>query len=179
MLASKLTGPMEFLEFAGLKSPGGSFARSIPGLGKPKVLFDIEYLAETRDPIIPMGGPPILPTKTLNEVVSKQFSIILIPGGKPVICFPPQMSESEQPAVNIGPTARPDMASKAVTEFIQQQAAHAQYILTVCTGSWLLAGAGLLEGKRATTNKFTFNEVKVDYSAALDILFTSFMPPQI
>ncbi|QRV82722.1 hypothetical protein RhiJN_10737 [Ceratobasidium sp. AG-Ba] len=59
-----------------------------------------------------------------------------------------------------GVTARPDMASKAVNDFIAKQVPHAKYIMTVCTGSWLLSGCGILDGKRATTNKFTFNEVK-------------------
>lgn len=34
-------------------------------------------------------------------------------------------------------------------------------MLTVCSGSWLLAALGLLDGKKATSNKFLFNEIRV------------------
>lgn len=36
--------------------------------------------------------------------------------------------------------------------------------MSVCTGSWALAQAGVLDGRRATTNKATFNEVVVRYT---------------
>jgi putative intracellular protease/amidase len=41
----------------------------------------------------------------------------------------------------------------ALIEFVKRQAPGAKYILSVCTGSWILAGIGLLDGKKATSNK--------------------------
>lgn len=45
--------------------------------------------------------------------------------------------------------------------FLNQQIPGARYVLSVCTGSWILAGTGILDGKRATTNKSGFKIVKV------------------
>jgi putative intracellular protease/amidase len=60
-----------------------------------------------------------------------------------------------------GPGARPHNVHPSLNIFIQKQAPGAKYILTVCTGSWILANTGLLDGKNATTNKASFNTIKV------------------
>ncbi|CAE6439716.1 unnamed protein product [Rhizoctonia solani] len=132
-------GPMELIETAGINSATGAFMNARPEAPKPKVRFETEYLAEAYDPVTPMSGARVLPTKTFAEVVSKQFDIILIPGGE---------------------NTRPGEPSKAMTEFIERQAPGARYVLSVCTGSWVLAALGLLDGKRATTNKLWYNEIK-------------------
>ena len=41
---------------------------------------------------------------------------------------------------------------KATLQFLRDQAAAAQYVTSVCTGSLALGAAGLLEGKRATSH---------------------------
>lgn len=43
--------------------------------------FVIDYLAETKDPIYPVNGAPILPSKTFKQVKRTQYDVILIPGG--------------------------------------------------------------------------------------------------
>lgn len=50
-------------------------------------------------------------------------------------------------------------------DFIKTQSKEAKYVLSVCTGSWILADCGLLDNKRATTNKFSFKTVKVCFIA--------------
>lgn len=63
--------------------------------------------------------------------------------------------------------ARPDMVTGAdrtdpvVVDFVRAQAPKAQYILSVCGGTIPLASAGILSGKRATTNKAFFKLIKV------------------
>ncbi|KEP46616.1 DJ-1/PfpI family protein [Rhizoctonia solani 123E] len=136
---------MELLETAGVNSAGGAIFKSMPGIAKPKVRFECEYVAESRDPIRGLTGPPIMATKTFDEVSSKQFDIILIPGG----------------------WIEPAKIPKPLAEFVRAQVLGAKYVLTVCTGSWLLAALGLLDGKRATSNKFQFNEIKKTTSSTI------------
>lgn len=63
-----------------------------------------------------------------------------------------------------GPGTRPGVLSPLVLEFVKKQATSATYILSVCTGSWVLADAGVLDGKRATTNKAAFKACVVSVS---------------
>ena len=62
-----------------------------------------------------------------------------------------------------GNNARPECVPVDLLEFIKHQAPGAKYILSVCTGSWVLAGTGLLDGRKATTNKAAFRSCKVVY----------------
>lgn len=40
-----------------------------------------------------------------------------------------------------------------LVDFIRETYPKVQYMITVCTGSWLAARAGVLDGRRATSNK--------------------------
>lgn len=50
----------------------------------------------------------------------------------------------------------PQLANEAMLEFLRKRASDAELMLSVCTGSALLAKAGLLDGRRATSNKQFF-----------------------
>ncbi|KAJ8515477.1 hypothetical protein ONZ45_g7088 [Pleurotus djamor] len=103
----------------------------------PKYTIDMTYLSHTMDPVNQSSGPPLVPSRTYDEA-NEQYDILLIPGGA---------------------GARPGVVPDVLLEFIKRQEAGAQFILTVCTGSWILAGTGLLRGKRATSNKSVFKDV--------------------
>ena len=62
---------------------------------------------------------------------------------------------------SIGPGSRPQFVEQPLVDFLLKQAPGAQYLLSVCTGAWIYANAGLLDGKQATTNKAAFNEIRV------------------
>ncbi|KAF8172524.1 class I glutamine amidotransferase-like protein [Mycena galopus ATCC 62051] len=107
----------------------------------------IDYLAPTMDPVVSVkgrNGPTINPTLTYAGALAagKQFDIIWVPAGP-------------------GPdyTTGKSLIPNEEIAFIAQQAPGAQYVMSVCTGSFQLALAGVLNGKRATTNKMFYRTV--------------------
>ncbi|KAI5895404.1 class I glutamine amidotransferase-like protein [Schizophyllum commune H4-8] len=130
-------GPIEFLAALSAKAKPFIFkeqADALPTLG-PFV-----YLSHTLEPVAPgfsgEAGPRMTPDKTYGEA-KEQFDILLVPGGPPDV---PQ----------------------ELTDFLVRQLPGAKYVLTVCTGSWILARTGALDGKRATGNKFMFKTMLAD-----------------
>ena len=86
------------------------------------------FVAETADPVRAYNGMRVLPDTTLTAC--PQLDILVIPGGQ---------------------GRRQAMKNPAILDFIKRQEPMAQHITSVCTGSFLLAEAGLLTGKKATT----------------------------
>jgi putative intracellular protease/amidase len=69
------------------------------------------------------------------ETGNVNFDIFLIPGGY---------------------GTRKEVGNKLLIDSIRQIASVSSYVLTVCTGSGLLAKTGLLDGREATSNKIAF-----------------------
>jgi len=111
--------------------------RALSGVSQdlPDLSIEFTYLSHTLDPVEPTAGPLVLPSLVYDDA-QEQFDIILVPGG---------------PDVN---------PPNACSEFIKRQSPGAKYILSVCTGSLILARIGLLNGHRATTNKRAFRSVQ-------------------
>jgi len=59
------------------------------------------------------------------------------------------------------PATGADMTPASEIAFIKAQAPQAKYVMSVCVGSFILAHAGVLSGKRATTNKSSFKIIEV------------------
>lgn len=98
--------------------------------------FDIRIVAETAGPVASTQGPRIA-VDTLTSAGTK-FDILLVPGGA---------------------GARHEVENQALLGWLGHAAADARIVTSVCTGSALLARAGLLDGLRATTNKRAFDWV--------------------
>ena len=82
-------------------------------------------------PVMSDSGIAITPTITMADAHAHP-TVLFIPGG----------SAGTVDAMN----------NKDVLNFVAQQAAAATYITSVCTGAMLLAAAGVLKGRRATTH---------------------------
>ncbi|KAJ8078217.1 hypothetical protein PM082_000423 [Marasmius tenuissimus] len=106
----------------------------------PDCAIDIDYLSHTLEPVTPTAGPTVNPTMTFEEGKKVDFDIVFVPGGP----------------------NPPKFAHPSCLDFIKNNGPKAKYLLTVCTGSWLVARTGLLTGKRATTNKAMYRLVVED-----------------
>ena len=58
-----------------------------------------------------------------------------------------------------GPGTRKEVNNEALIRWIQNQSKKSSTVFSVCTGAALLAKAGVLDGKKATTNKKAFRWV--------------------
>ncbi len=92
--------------------------------------FKVETVSETGELIAARNGLQVLPSYSFENAPA--FDIIIIPGG---------------------PGARlTEIHNEKLMEWIKQQNKTAELVASVCTGALLLAKAGLLDGKKATTH---------------------------
>jgi transcriptional regulator GlxA family with amidase domain len=93
----------------------------------------IVTVAEQAGPVASTQGPATVAEHTFAS--APKLDLVLVPGG--VGTFP-------------------ELANESLLEFLRRRAAEAERMLSVCTGSALFAKAGLLDGRRATSNKQFF-----------------------
>ncbi len=86
----------------------------------------VDYVWKNRDPVPTDAGFSVLPTATFEEVT--ESDIICVPGG--IAC------------VDI-------MEDEEALAWVRDVGGQAQWVTSVCTGSLILAAAGLLKGYRA------------------------------
>jgi len=98
---------------------------------------EITVVAEKTGSVRSSAGPCGMAEATMAG--SGGFDVLLIPGG-------------------IG--TRKEMANSQFLADLRRLAETSRIVATVCTGSLLLARTGLLDGRKATSNKRAFQEVK-------------------
>lgn len=91
--------------------------------------FEVLLVAEHDQPVTTSGGMRVLPEATFTTCPA--LDILVVPGGW---------------------GSRREMHAAPMRDFVRQQAAQVQTLTSVCTGALILASAGLLDGKRATTH---------------------------
>ncbi|KAJ7861717.1 class I glutamine amidotransferase-like protein [Mycena olivaceomarginata] len=141
---SDFVTPMEILSEL---DPGEEGSWSSAMMGDVPYRVKIDYLAPTMDPVLASKGrnpPTVNPTLTYADAMAngKQFDILWVPAGP-------------GPDYETGESHIPE---EEIT-FIAQQAPKAKYVMSVCLGAFQLALAGVLNGKRATTNKLFYRTI--------------------
>ena len=106
--------------------------------------FEIRTVAMQTGPIKSSGGPSTIAEDTISD--GPNYDILLVPGGRGV---------------------RSILDDIPFMTWLKDQAERAEYTTSVCTGSLLLAKAGVLAGRPATTNKLAFDWV-ADQTSGVD-----------
>lgn len=91
--------------------------------------FEVLLVAERADPVRCYGGMRVIPDATLAGC--PPLDILLVPGGW---------------------GTRKETGNRELVAWIRDRAAAAELTASVCTGARLLAAAGVLDGRRATTH---------------------------
>jgi transcriptional regulator GlxA family with amidase domain len=92
--------------------------------------------AENAGPVASAQGPRAVADFALDDC--PRLDVIVVPGG---------------------PGTRRESNNPVVLEWLAKRSSEADALCSVCTGAALLARAGLLDGRRATSNKWSFGWV--------------------
>ncbi|NML65199.1 DJ-1/PfpI family protein [Hymenobacter sp. RP-2-7] len=95
--------------------------------------------------VFSVAGFNVYTVAVAPEPISSQGFVVITPNYTLANCPPPDI------VVVPGGDTEPILADAALVKWVQTQAAHAEVLLSVCTGAGLLGKAGLLDGKQATT----------------------------
>ncbi len=98
--------------------------------------FEISMVGENSGLVTCSSGQRISVDRTLTE--SSTYDLLLVPGGS---------------------GTRVQVENNVLLNWLKDASANAELVMSVCTGSGLLAKSGLLDGLRATTNKRAFDWV--------------------
>jgi putative intracellular protease/amidase len=99
-------------------------------------VVDVAMVAQHKGTVTSAQGPSVLADYGFADC--PHLDLILVPGG-------------------IG--TRAEIDNQVMIDWLAQRVAAAEIAMTVCTGTALFARAGVLDGRRATTNKMMFGWV--------------------
>lgn len=127
---------VEVLDFAG---PFETFSIAQNKSGTPP--FKVITVSQEGTPITAVGGLTVLPSYSF--ATCPRLDVLIVPGGKG--------ARSQQ------------LYNPALLQWVTHQSAQAEYVASVCTGAFILAQVGLLNGKTATTHTAHVNQLALIY----------------
>ncbi len=102
--------------------------------------IEIDLLSKSIKHVTAYNGLRFLPDRTFSE--ASNYDILIVPGG-----------EGRKKA----------MRDKEIINFLEEQVECVSYLCSVCTGVFLLAETGVLEGLKATTHHSALDELRKSY----------------
>lgn len=102
----------------------------------PEGAFPMAIVAEQRGEVASAQGVRVVADRAFSD--PGEYDIVLVPGGR---------------------GTRTEVSNPVILDWLRRAEPRARYVTSVCTGSALLAKAGLLDGWRATSNKNAFDWV--------------------
>ncbi|MEU9947685.1 DJ-1/PfpI family protein [Streptomyces poriferorum] len=109
--------------------------------------YEVVLAAETTAPVTTAAGVRILPDLTFDDLAARSIDTLLVPGA---------VETDGQGRVH--PVTDP-----AVVCRVERLAGRTRRVASVCVGAHILAAAGLLDGKRATTHWSTAGQLAADH----------------
>ncbi|MFG2296633.1 GlxA family transcriptional regulator [Streptomyces sp. NPDC048603] len=111
--------------------------------------YQVSLAAETMEPVTTSAGVRIIPDITFREAAERSIDTLLVPGSVEV---------DEDRRVHA-------LTDPGIVEWVGRLADRSKRVASVCVGAHLLAAAGLLDGKRATTHWSTAQQLAADHPA--------------
>ena len=129
---------VELLDFAGPYEVFTTCSRVARRFGLP-VPFETLAIGSSREAVTARAGLPMLPTQTFDD--HPALDVLLIPGG----------------------VVDAQLRDRRVIDWIARTSRATPLTASVCTGALLLAEAGLLDGRPATTHWEDLGQLASDY----------------
>ncbi|HET9135173.1 MAG TPA: DJ-1/PfpI family protein [Candidatus Kapabacteria bacterium] len=105
-----------------------------------KELFTVVLIAERKEVVVARNGFRVLPEYSIDEEVA--IDVLIIPGG---------------------PGRVEQMKNKKLLQWVNNTVVKTEWLMSVCTGAFILAEAGLLRGLQATTHWGNYDEFENNY----------------